>query len=787
MTRKGIMPILPTILLATALATGCGDGTVEPPTPPTPVPTTITISPASAALQSLGETAQLSAEVRDQNGQTMANAAVAWTSSDPSVATAAASGLVTAVANGAATVTATAGSASGTAAVTVDQVVAAVAVDPAVYTLMAFGDTVRLNATATDANGHRVEGASYDWTSNDPRVARVDELGLVEAIAEGTTAISADAGDVSGTGAIITVAHPDRGLLCDRDEPGYFKLANDVCIQLPRVRFTFTQRGGRELSTPTGDPTTIIKVIFDSEIVFLDDSGNWSEITPRNVLDMVALVFRNDPQSILRPIDDLPAPGTDLVAPGGLIDADLVFVGDSARRTVVTVSPPDGGYYPWQAIYKIFYDLSVANYAKLEDVAAIVESGSLHEYLQVTSVFYNDDHDGFHTDNWGTSCEVRASRALGSRDGAYVAHVGTDIPLNWFALSDSSDALWCGVDDDRFPTLGRRRDNVQGDDHTGHSAFGRRADPNRTYVIDVAFVTEEGPLIYELQPLLEDILLPEVSHAFQRSGANVEFRVAAVIRFSAYRRRLLCPIDLDGLHHLQAADLTREMLPMIRSDYDDVDWVFAILDYESEVGGTGAIRLKWNNIYDASYRASTGTLIKSVFVNAPPPSDRSHYFWKTSLVNVIAHEFGHILGLRHHKGNTVGWPVFNIFHPEAYGYQGRSPDGYEYGTIMRSGTPGRDIILSFSRNGRILRSELCSGYEEGWRGFCHYGATRADEWIRLGGMVDGVTVDATEALQYTLEDAAEFSEIDLDYRHPRLKPWWETMRLAAELHDAGGS
>ena len=106
---------------------------------------------------------------------------------------------------------------------------------------------------------------------------------------------------------------------------------------------------------------------------------------------------------------------------------------------------------------------------------------------------------------------------------------------------------------------------------------------------------------------------------------------------------------------------------------------------------------------------------------------------------------------------------------------------------MRSGTTGRDIILSFSRKGRILRSELCSGYEEGWRGFCHYGATRADEWIRLGGMVDGVTVDATEALQYTLEDAAEFSEIDLDYRHPRLKPWWETMRLAAELHDAGGS
>ena len=105
-------------MLSVALwAVACGDGAVEPP-PDAPRPTTVTVTPASAVLSALGATVQLSAEVRDQNSQVMADVALVWASSDASVATVDASGLVTAVADGAATITATAGSASGTAAVT---------------------------------------------------------------------------------------------------------------------------------------------------------------------------------------------------------------------------------------------------------------------------------------------------------------------------------------------------------------------------------------------------------------------------------------------------------------------------------------------------------------------------------------------------------------------------------------------------------------------------------------------------------------------------------------------
>ena len=68
---------------------------------------------------------------------------------------------MTAAANGSATITATAGSASGTAAVTVAQVVSAISVSPAADTLLAFGDTVRLTAEATDANGHAVAASGF--------------------------------------------------------------------------------------------------------------------------------------------------------------------------------------------------------------------------------------------------------------------------------------------------------------------------------------------------------------------------------------------------------------------------------------------------------------------------------------------------------------------------------------------------------------------------------------------------------------------------------------------------
>ena len=73
---------------------------------------------------------------------------------------------------------------------TVAQVVSAVSVSPAVDTLLAFGDTVRLTAEATDANGHAVATSEFSWASSDTLVARVDDSGLVESVGEGAAVVT---------------------------------------------------------------------------------------------------------------------------------------------------------------------------------------------------------------------------------------------------------------------------------------------------------------------------------------------------------------------------------------------------------------------------------------------------------------------------------------------------------------------------------------------------------------------------------------------------------------------
>ncbi len=85
----------PTLAVA-ALAGACG---TEPP-----VPASVEISPLATTLLWVGDTARLTATVRDLYGRTIPGVAVAWTSGDESVVTVDAAGLVTAAGEGVAPV-----------------------------------------------------------------------------------------------------------------------------------------------------------------------------------------------------------------------------------------------------------------------------------------------------------------------------------------------------------------------------------------------------------------------------------------------------------------------------------------------------------------------------------------------------------------------------------------------------------------------------------------------------------------------------------------------------------
>jgi competence protein ComEC len=107
-------------IVAALPITACsGSETSGPITPePPPVVASVTISPQNAALNGVGDTIRLRAEVKDTRGGVMP-VAVTWSASNSATLEVSQQGLVTAKANGTASVTASVGSVSGSASLEV--------------------------------------------------------------------------------------------------------------------------------------------------------------------------------------------------------------------------------------------------------------------------------------------------------------------------------------------------------------------------------------------------------------------------------------------------------------------------------------------------------------------------------------------------------------------------------------------------------------------------------------------------------------------------------------------
>ncbi len=96
-------------LLVLPFVLACGGGGDSSTSPPATVPVhSVTLDVTSIALQ-VGGTRSLEATLRDASGGVIQGRAIAWVSSDPTVATVSASGSVTAVGAGASAVSASSG------------------------------------------------------------------------------------------------------------------------------------------------------------------------------------------------------------------------------------------------------------------------------------------------------------------------------------------------------------------------------------------------------------------------------------------------------------------------------------------------------------------------------------------------------------------------------------------------------------------------------------------------------------------------------------------------------
>ena len=166
--------------------------------------TGIRLNQASATLNSKDQTIQLSATVTPDDAT---DKSLTWSSSNPSVATVDANGLVTAVSSGRTTITATTADGSNktaTCAVTVNisVPVTGITLNQTTASLTSRGQTLQLTATVTPDNA---TNKSVTWSSSNTAVATVSSTGLVTAVSNGTATITAKAADGSNKTATCAV------------------------------------------------------------------------------------------------------------------------------------------------------------------------------------------------------------------------------------------------------------------------------------------------------------------------------------------------------------------------------------------------------------------------------------------------------------------------------------------------------------------------------------------------------------------------------------------------------
>lgn len=176
-------------------------------------PTSVTVAPATGSLYET-ETFQLNATIAPADVQ---EKTLTWSSSDTSLATVDANGLVKAVKSGTVTITAKAGNGvSGSASLTIKPYypTAIIMSDPAAR-IRKF-ESLRLGYNTTPAD---VKDRSASWTSSDTSVATVSDDGTVTGINQGTATITATTPNGASTSCEVTIVDPlAQSVILDADE-----------------------------------------------------------------------------------------------------------------------------------------------------------------------------------------------------------------------------------------------------------------------------------------------------------------------------------------------------------------------------------------------------------------------------------------------------------------------------------------------------------------------------------------------------------------------------------------
>jgi trimeric autotransporter adhesin len=144
----------------------------------------------------------------DKNGNTLGDKTIKFSSSNTTVATVTADGLVIGVSVGSAVIAGEANGARGETTVTVvPEIPSSILVTPAPVTLRR-GNVRQFTATPRNATGTAITGLNIVWQSSNSAIASVSPTGEVTAVAPGNVVIAASVNQVSGSSQVTVTEIP---------------------------------------------------------------------------------------------------------------------------------------------------------------------------------------------------------------------------------------------------------------------------------------------------------------------------------------------------------------------------------------------------------------------------------------------------------------------------------------------------------------------------------------------------------------------------------------------------
>jgi len=201
---------------------------------------------------------------------------------------------------------------------------ATVQVSPSSVELTEIGATAQAIATVMDADGVEMPTAAVTWSSSNTAVATVDEGGTAEAVGEGSTTITAQSGDATGSVQVTVVlpAPTPAELLIDPDTATLTEAGATIQLSATVLDATGTEIEGAAMTWTTSD----------AEVASVSEDGLVEAITAGTA---TITATSGDASGTAEITVDLPAPG-----PAVLISPEtrlLTEIGATAELTATVL------------------------------------------------------------------------------------------------------------------------------------------------------------------------------------------------------------------------------------------------------------------------------------------------------------------------------------------------------------------------------------------------------------------------------------------------------------------